>query len=290
MPNLFVFMESKVVFFYWLVAPVIAVATATEIPVIDYSIDHGGSEKIISNPRSSVDTNTFDSSVAVRRLATQIDYLNKQNLGEKLEELQNIVQKLTGQLELQAHQIEVLDNQLKEFYQDINRRMDTDSSKEVKNQLDSIEKKSSSKSRDENSITKVKFDHSISAKNSNFLKEQQLYQKAIDFLPDKPRESATKLREYLKIYPQGSYVANAHYWLGEIKFLQKQFDAAEEEFNLVISKYPKSKRVSDAIFKRAIVYKSQGKSKKAIDEWNRLIKLFPKTSAAQLAKQQLANF
>ena len=82
-------------------------------------------------------------------------------------------------------------------------------------------------------------------------------------------------------------MANAHYWLGEINFLQKNYDAAEEEFKTVTAKYPKSKRVSDAMFKLALVHQNQGRDAQAKQELKQVMKRYPGTSAAQLAKLQL---
>ncbi len=124
---------------------------------------------------------------------------------------------------------------------------------------------------------------------SAFLKEQQAYQTAIDLLPEKKHESENKLREYIKQYPKGTYVANAHYWLGDINFIQKNFDAAEEEFKVVIDKHAKSKRVADAMLKLALVHQNQGREAQAKEELQKVIKRYPGTSAAQLAKQQLVT-
>ncbi len=234
-------------------------------------------------------TSNLSSDQRLNKIEQQINYLNEQNLTAKVEELQQNIQKLNGQLESQNYQIDQLSKQLKDFYQDLSQRVDTKSAGS----------NSPSTSRTETNQTNAQITLPITnqeqqptpapANDNAFLKEQQLYQTAIDLLPDKKHESENKLRDYLKQYPKGTYAANAHYWLGEINFLQKNFDAAEEEFNIVINKYPKSKRLADALLKRALVYQNQGRTDKAKQELNKIIKLYPRTSAAQLAKQQLAN-
>ena len=279
-------MNNKYLFFYSLM--VVTNLVVADAPVVDYSRDLDTiytkettkttttkpfaapippASSSYEQPSATIGRLNFEQKITL--LENRIDNLNRQNLPLKIEELQQNIQTLNGQITLQAHQIEQLDKQLKSFYQDINRRIDGGEASETKGSA------------------KALVDQPLSKQTSNnALKEQELYQAAIDLLPDKKLESETKLREYIKKYPRGMYKANAHYWLGEINFLQKNFDIAEEEFNTVINKYVTSKRAPDAMLKRAMVYQNQGREKKAQEEFKRLIKLHPKSSAAQLAKQQ----
>lgn len=278
-----------------------------EAPVVDYSTDlTRGAAKPFSmraaDKVTPVVTHSSDFSVEQRigRLEQQVNNLNIQNPTNKIEELQQNLQKLNGQLETQSHQIEQLQTQLKDFYQDLNKRLEGGAASVSPAQ-------GAAKPPGQNSAivpaiagngagifagdgTKKVENLQPAPANSDsaFLKEQQMYQTAIDLLPDKKHESESKLREYLKQYPKGIYVANAHYWLGEINFLQKSFDAAEEEFKIVVDKYPTSKRVSDAALKLALVHHNQGREVQAKQELRQIIKKYPGTSAAQLAKQQLA--
>jgi tol-pal system protein YbgF len=248
-----------------------------EVPVVDYASMNNADQRI-------------------NKIEQQVNNINEQNLVSKIDELQKRLQELSGQAEDQNHKIEQLNSQLRNFYQDLNQRLErpktNDRSITTANSSDTITAsevvevppdvvKESKEIKEGDDAVKPKNDQA-------FLKEQQTYQTAIDLLPDKKYEaSGNKLRSYLKIYPKGVYAANAHYWLGEINFLQKNFDAAEEEFKIVIDKYAKSKRVSDALFKIALVHQNQGRDGQAKQELKRIIKRYPGTSAAQLAKLQL---
>lgn len=263
-----------------------SVVIANKVPVLDYSSSQPESEMMASRGtttnkphRVATEHNTLVLPTPMvepllksrlDKLEHQLAHLNQQYSQEKVEELRTIVERLNGQLELQHHEIEQLKKQLKDFYQDINRRLGTQAEANQPKQA---------------TTTAV----STLAKDKALLQEQQLYQSAIDLLPNKKQESEALLREYIKKYPNGLYRSNSHYWLGELNFIQKNFELAETEFNTVINNYPKSKRVPDAIFKRAMLYQQQGKDKKAKEEFQRLVKLYPKSSAAQLAKQQLVN-
>lgn len=315
-----------------LVGPVFA-----DAPVVDYSSDIGSSHTARSFPlksegelpasltsatSSKYNLSNLSMEQRINKLEHQISHVNEQNLSSKVEELQQRLQKMNGQLEDQAHQIEQLNIQLKGFYQDLNNRLDggkltvnnrpeASSVAIPKDEMSKdfgkdIVKKESPAKKSETAIVPATDDNMAEAfaggdgkkaekktqadSDKAFLEEQQMYQTAIDLLPDKKYEaSESKLRGYLKSYPKGAYVANAHYWLGEINFLQKNFDAAEEEFRVVVDKHAKSKRVSDAMFKLALVHQNQGRDAQSKQELKQIMKRFPGTSAAQLAKQQLAG-
>ena len=284
-----------------------------EVPVVDYSTAVG-QESAKSFPAPSSDE--FSPSVTTRadlsseqrinRLEYQVRNINEQRLIGKIEELQQNIQRLNGQVESQSHQIEQLNSQVKEFYQDLDQRVGGAKKDHVKapnimpvfTAKDSAIEDSTIVPATADNMAGVFADNKAEKNDSQlsdsgaggaFLKEKQMYQTAIDLLPDKKHESGNSLREYLTKYPRGLYAANAHYWLGEINFLQKNYDAAEEEFKIVVDKYSKSKRVADAIFKLALVHQNQGHKTQAKQELNRVIKNYPGTAVARLAGQQLDN-
>ena len=83
------------------------------------------------------------------------------------------------------------------------------------------------------------------------------------------------------------YAINAHYWLGQVYFLQQKYSAANSEFNTILSKYPESSKVPDAMLQIAFIHEKQGKHEEAQGEFRQIKKKFPKSAAAKLADQQL---
>lgn len=219
---------------------------------------------------------TLDQRVA--KLEQQINNLNQQNLSKRLDDLQQQLQKISGDLEVQSHAVQQLDEQLKSFYQDLNQRVQKqDVSVKPVVKGDVVNK----------TVNKIaaKFAAAVSATDSS-LKEQQLYQDAFNLLQNKKnQEATTKFHAYISAYPDGNYVANAHYWLGEVYFAGQQFKLATSEFETVINKYSSSTKVPDAMFKLALIYEQAGKHDLAKKELSVLQKRFPHSSAAQLAKQ-----
>jgi len=288
-----------------------AFSAVADVPVVDYSSDARSSAKSFAvNPEPefvpasvpAISTSGLSADQRINKLEQQINNISEQNSATKVDSLQQQFQKLTGQIEDQKHQIEQLNSQLRSFYQDLNQRLEKPGSEKPKIGESAVSTSDTSTAPVTTgevveampntttlaAVDNKKTDEVKPRTDKAFLAEQQMYQTAIDLLPDKKYEaSGNKLRDYLKHYPKGAYVANAHYWLGEINFLQKNYDAAEEEFKIVTVKYPKSKRISDAMFKLALTHQNQGRDAQAKQELKQVMKRYPGTSAAQLAKLQL---
>ena len=258
-------------------APVVDYSTQDEQaakPVVKVVSDEGqatasGVEEAPAITESHSDLSTEQ---RVSKIEQQIANLNQQGLANKIDDLQQRLQKLNGTVEDQGHEIAQLNDQLRDFYQDLNQRIGSGSAA-VKKDVGAAKKKANQSAKE-----------SVVSDRAS-LKEQQLYQTAVDLLPS--AESAKKLRDYVKDYPNGAYVPGAHYWLGEVYFSQKNFTASEAEFKTVLNNYPKSPKISDAMLKIALIHDNQNKHEQAKLELQQVIKRFPGSQAAKLAKQQI---
>lgn len=125
-------------------------------------------------------------------------------------------------------------------------------------------------------------------KKETALKEQQSYQAAFNYLQNRQFDDGAKeLKKYLSTYPNGMYAANAHYWLGEIYFLNNSYAKSSSEFDIVTAKYAASPKVPEAMFKLAYIHNKEGKRDQAKKEYLKLKKRYPNSAAAKLAEQQL---
>ena len=114
------------------------------------------------------------------------------------------------------------------------------------------------------------------------------YEQAFSLLSNKQYDqSAVAFKDYLQRHPDGQFVANAHYWLGDIYFQQKNLTQAEQELNLVITQYSTSGKAADARLKLAILHAQQGNTDQARQELKTIMNRYPGSSAAQLASIQL---
>lgn len=72
----------------------------------------------------------------------------------------------------------------------------------------------------------------------------------------------------------------------------QHYGVATKQFQMVVTDYPKSNKVSDAELKIAMIHAATGKTTLAQKEFTHIRKTYPGTTAAQLASirlQQLAN-
>jgi tol-pal system protein YbgF len=99
----------------------------------------------------------------------------------------------------------------------------------------------------------------------------------------------SEFRQYVETYPTSEMADNAQYWIGEAFYAKKKFPEAIGEFDKVITLFAKGDKVPGARFKKAMVLVEMGQNDLAAVEFQALIKLFPRSNEAVLAKQQLGE-
>ena len=64
--------------------------------------------------------------------------------------------------------------------------------------------------------------------------------------------------QQLQAHPRGSLADGAHYWIAEAMFLNRKLDVAKSHLKTIISDYPQSSRVPNAMLKTAYIEQGQG--------------------------------
>lgn len=80
---------------------------------------------------------------------------------------------------------------------------------------------------------------------------------------------------------------NAQYWIGESYYAEDNFDRAYAAFEMVGQKYPNSNKIPDALYKMAIIRNKQGDSNAARSIAEKLVQIYPATTAASYARQNI---
>ncbi|MBV52428.1 MAG: tol-pal system protein YbgF [Coxiellaceae bacterium] len=215
-------------------------------------------------------TSTTSSSLnqQVRRLNQQLQNLIGMNLPQQVADMQDQIQQLSGLLEEEQHELAELKEQQKVFYKDLDARISH-----------------ASRQHDDSASSKVA---DTSDSGVQTLTDIAEYQRASEFLSDKHYDQArVAYQQYLTDYPKGQFVANAHYWLGELNLLKKNNSAALKEFSTVIKQYPSSAKRPDAEYKIASIQMDMGHVDDAKQGFQTIQKHYPKSTAAQLAAIQL---
>lgn len=114
------------------------------------------------------------------------------------------------------------------------------------------------------------------------------YQAAFELLKEQRYEpAALAFQQFLVSFPDSQLADNAQYWLAESYYVTDQFEDALKEFEVVINKYPRSRKVPDALLKI-------GYSNYELERWDaarsslaRVQSEYPDTTAARLAEQRI---
>lgn len=116
------------------------------------------------------------------------------------------------------------------------------------------------------------------------------YQAAFDLLKDGKYEEATNgFKQFLTTFPNSALVDNAQYWLGEAHYVTKQYPDALKAFRTVLEKYPDSRKIPDALLKIGYCnyeLKNWAEARASLDQ---VVKQYADTTAARLASQRLAK-
>jgi tol-pal system protein YbgF len=218
----------------------------------------------------------------ILRLERQITNLTEMNLATKLERIQEELQQLRGQLEVQGHELTQLKEQQRNFYQDLDKRINNllpETSDETKSEGKHT-LSASSDVKDNNTL--------LSSNDTNKQKELQAYETAFNLLNKKQYNRAVNaFQSFVKTYPKSNHAANAHYWLGEIFYLKGKSDLASKEFQVIVTNYPSNPKTADALLKLALVAMDTENYSKAQQYLLKIQKQFPNTTAAKVASLRL---
>jgi len=115
-----------------------------------------------------------------------------------------------------------------------------------------------------------------------------IYMKGLEKLKagDMPgaREIFTK---FIDQYPKHELSANAHYWIGESLYGEKNYEAAIVAFQDVIKNYPQQPKVPAAMLKQAMAFRAIKDSKNAKYVLKKLVESYPKSDEAKKARELL---
>ncbi|MFL2752768.1 MAG: tetratricopeptide repeat protein [Gammaproteobacteria bacterium] len=100
-------------------------------------------------------------------------------------------------------------------------------------------------------------------------------------------EASEKLRYLILSFPEGNFIGDALFWLGEIYYLQENYNDSSDSFNELISTYEQHNRIPDANFKLGMISLRSEDSNKAKEYFNYLINNYPDSGAGILAAEEL---
>lgn len=196
-------------------------------------------------------------------------------LMQQMDQYEKQIQDLQNQLEKLRHQVDTLKGAERERYLDLDTRINA-----LVEQVQGAPK-TDTEAGDNGGNTQTPADPQA---------DKDAYTAARGKLLDRDfPAAAADFENYLKNFPQGQFRAHAHFWLGEIYSNQSkpQPAKAREQFQIVVDKYPNHSKAPTSLYKLASLDAQAGDTGKAKVELNKLIKQFPDSSEAKLAKSML---
>ena len=215
-----------------------------------------------------------------------------------MEEIKNIVRKLTGKVEESRHlmkgAIEVdttkedsMVSQIKELLHMVeglrSRVLKIENSYALSGSAD---KKEAGKKRTQPAPDKKQKQPIASEKKSQT--EPDIYNATLGYYKSGSYEKAIDgFKEFLKLYPKSSLADNANFWVGECHRALKNYEEAILAYQKVIDGYPKGNKVPAAMLKQAVSFEKINDKTTAKLLFKKLIKKYPKSKEAETARKRL---
>ncbi|MGQ3889926.1 tol-pal system protein YbgF [Legionella sp. CNM-1927-20] len=282
-----------------------------EAPVVDDSenfaiLDDG--QAAIEQPVAKAQLEDSEAEIALAQDNEMTNDSTNVELLDKLKGLQQELQELRGQLEVQAHNLKTLQEQQLTLYKDIDARLKsanpaaTSAATKIINNMkpatelsiDEIGAKKAEtsivKPYEKQSKARLEFKGSLTAANRNPADEQISYLAAYDLVKNKQFDDAlAAMQNFVTRYPQGGYTANAHYWLGELYMVKKNYSSAIFHFETVLTRFPNSSKTAACLLKIGYALAASGQEIEARQRLQEVVKNYPDTPTAELAAAKLRS-
>lgn len=120
--------------------------------------------------------------------------------------------------------------------------------------------------------------------------DRENYEAAFELLKQQRyEEAAAAFGQFLQRYPGSQLAGNAQYWLAEAHYVTDDFEAALVQFQVVLSAYPRSPKLPDALLKIGYSQYELGRWAEARAALERVGREYPESTAARLAEQRLTR-
>lgn len=217
---------------------------------------------------------------------------------DKLQSLQQEVQELRGQLEVQAHDLKLVQQQQLAFYKDLDTRLSGTASVKTPSVKPSMDLSMGSResapqakiSTTSRAVAKAPAPSAavIPVSRANPADEQISYLAAYELVKNRRYDDALNaMTIFVQKYPTGGYTANAQYWLGELYLAKKDNEKAIEHFDTVLQQFPTSTKSAASMLKVGYAYAAMGNKQEATKFLQQVVRAYPDTPTAQLATSKL---
>jgi tol-pal system protein YbgF len=247
-----------------------------------------------SSAKAPINTQSLSTEDRLTRLERILENQGLVEMLLRIDNLQNELQILRGEIELHSHELEEIKQRQRDLYVDIDRRLLQLERAAPETGATSVAPVSSASDAKKPATDAAKTTLAAGATTAakpaadDFANEQKAYQSAFDLLRELRYEQAvTSFKDFIKQYPNGRYAHIAQYWIGEANYAQRNFKQAITDYQALIDNYPSSPKLAEAMLKIGYSQYELKNSKQAEATLNNLIKNYPGTTEAGQAQNLL---
>jgi len=206
-------------------------------------------------------------------------------LADQIEALRQETARLRGQSEVLTHEIEQLQKRQQDLYVDLD------------NRLRKLEAASRPEAGTDTTTPNggvagaaVPGEAPATAAKANPETERRDYERALNlFKAGKYKDAATAFDSFIRNHGSSGFQANAHYWLGNSLYQQRDYRRAKEVFLKIPVSWPADPKAADALLGVANCQIDSGDAKGSRATLENLVAKYPSSTAAQIAKQRLGK-
>lgn len=196
-----------------------------------------------------------------------------ENLMLQVRDLEQQVAEQRGLVEELNYQIQILQQEQKERYVDLDQRL-LNMQQQLDMQAVAPAEREVSSSLSENAVS----DEDILAE----------YNAARDLIRNRDFPGAIRaLSEFAQAHPNHELTPNAWYWLGEVHLVSREVSQAQAAFETVVDDFEGHAKVPDSLYKLGVIAQQQEQGSQATRFFNRVISDYPGSQSAKLAQARL---
>ena len=226
------------------------------------------------------------------------------NVQQRLSQLEETVRQVSGRMDELEHKFKQVDERFKLLNQDIDVRFKLLEGKPIKGngigteskgkRYEAPTAKNAPKSVVGEAVTgedlaQIELPKKEKAKEEEKRSAQEIYQSGMDAFNAKKYDAAEQdFNLILKDYPKDKLAGNAQYWLGEVYFSREEFAKAAVAFGKGYKNYKDGNKGADSMYKLGVAMQKLDKKAEACAAYQSLPSEFPKAEKALLDKAKKA--
>ena len=213
----------------------------------------------------------------------------------RMEQLQQDLQELRGEMEVQTHMLKDMQRRQREQYLDIDRRLQQQENPSANGAPVATGSTATTPPMTTAPVYVPPTTPPVRKTpvepvpgSMEQIGEQAEYDTALATLREgRYPEAAQAFKKFLADHPGSTYADNANYWLGESYYVTRNFDKAQGAFQNLVDTFPQSPKVSGSRLKIAYILYEKKDWAAARKELTALVSEYPDTTVSRQAQDRL---